>query len=217
MSADHARELCKANGGYALVLSGAHDCALIPVPARRVVTAISGRVDYVVIGAGGPRKDMNTGDAPFLTERAFLNMILPEDESPVNAGQKRTADEPLAGPSKKVARKSDPGPGQSDAEARAYQQITNFLYGGEIRLEGKGLKAFDCGGQVYKAQRGKSAQDLLLKFGTWLDACDGVRPFSLFPKSYLQRHDALIRNIFLICEAGSPSSKGGNGIHLYPI
>ncbi|EPQ52481.1 hypothetical protein GLOTRDRAFT_111972 [Gloeophyllum trabeum ATCC 11539] len=157
MTADHARELCRANGG-------------------RVVSATSESVDYIVLGAKGTLQHVPLAKpSQKLTEREFLDMILAEDAQATMKGRKRPAqdeNEPVRGAPSKPAKKSR----TSDAGPEAvigYKRVQDFICNGYVELKGKTLKAYDCGGEVYKAQRGKSIQDLLSKFEAWLEECDG--------------------------------------------
>ncbi|KAH9830476.1 uncharacterized protein C8Q71DRAFT_367662 [Rhodofomes roseus] len=153
MSTDHARELCRANGGS--------------------IVAPSSKPTYVVVGARSPPSTFESAKKmgkQVLTELQYIALVLGESvsssQSPAQAGQKRPA-EAEAGPSKpSKARKSDPGPGLPPAPD--FPRIGNFLYDGEIRLEKKMLMAYDCGGPVFKAMRGKNPVDLLQKFEDWL-------------------------------------------------
>jgi len=55
----------------------------------------------------------------------------------------------------------------------------DFARGNNIRLKGKTLTVFDCGGPFFKAQRGKSLIELLLQFEKFLEKCDGLFDFVL--------------------------------------
>ncbi|EPS99416.1 hypothetical protein FOMPIDRAFT_1024267 [Fomitopsis schrenkii] len=153
MSPEYAKELCRANGGTI-------------VPA-------SSKPSFIVVGARSPPSTFESAKKmgkQVLTELQYVAMVLGESlnttpvPAGVQAGRKRPA-EAEAGPSKpSKARKSDPGyPAAPD-----FPRVSAFLYGGEIRLEKKMLKAYDCGGGVFKATRGKNPVDLLQKFEDWL-------------------------------------------------
>ncbi|KZT63935.1 hypothetical protein DAEQUDRAFT_770141 [Daedalea quercina L-15889] len=151
MSPDHAKELCRANGGT------------IPTP--------SAEPTYVVVGARSPPSTFESAKRmgkQVLTELQYISMVLGEktDRTPASsqAGQKRPA-ETEAGPSKpSKAHKSDAGyPAAPD-----FPRVSNFLYSGEIRMKKKMMTAYDCGRGVFKAQRGKNPVDLLQKFEDWL-------------------------------------------------
>lgn len=62
----------------------------------------------------------------------------------------------------------------AEEEVRLYKWIHYFIHSGEVQLHGKTLTAYDCGGEVFQAQRGKSVPDLMKKFGAWMDEVDGV-------------------------------------------
>ncbi|TFY54508.1 hypothetical protein EVJ58_g8821 [Rhodofomes roseus] len=171
MSTDHARELCRANGGCVF---GQLRIIIERIEfSYRSIVAPCSKPTYVVVGARSPPSTFESAKKmgkQVLTELQYIALVLGESvsssQSPAQAGQKRPA-EAEAGPSKpSKARKSDPGPGRPPAPD--FPRIGNFLYDGEIRLEKKMLKAYDCGGPVFKAMRGKNPVDLLQKFEDWL-------------------------------------------------
>ena len=100
---------------------------------------------FVVVGARSPPSTFENAKKmgkQVLTELQYVAMVLGESlhpaPVPAQAGQKRPA-EAEAGPSKPTkARKSDAGyPAAPD-----FPRVCAFLYGGEIRLEKKMLKAY---------------------------------------------------------------------------
>ncbi|KAH8118253.1 hypothetical protein DFH11DRAFT_1573234 [Phellopilus nigrolimitatus] len=163
MTADQAEELCRVNAG-------------------EITRAITERTAYVVIGGKGTNqntKKLAEHGATLLSEGDFLGMVLAQGNvnkenaslSSSTSGYKRDLEEPAAGPSKpSKVRKSDPKP---QAEEEDMKWLHYFLADGEIQMKGKTLVAYDCGGQVYKAQRGKSAVELLRKFNKFLEDCKG--------------------------------------------
>ncbi|KDQ14732.1 hypothetical protein BOTBODRAFT_65980 [Botryobasidium botryosum FD-172 SS1] len=165
MSVESARDLCKINGGH-------------------VTNTVSARTSYVVVGAKGTRQDtkkLTEKGASLITEAEYLNMILSQGNTNDPLSKKRGLEDPSAGPSKPAkTRKSDQGSGAGSETALKLEWVTNFAHDGEIRVEGKTLTAFDCGGQVYKAHRGKSIIELLKKFDKWLEDCDGDYHSRLF-------------------------------------
>ncbi|KAL0950952.1 hypothetical protein HGRIS_007704 [Hohenbuehelia grisea] len=110
MSAENAKEICRANGGT-------------------VVTA-SKLPSYVVIGAKSAHTTLEVAQklgGEVLTEAAYLSMILGDKKENLNS-KKRAADADAAGPSKprKAPRKSEPTPA-TDADLK---RVGDFLYGG---------------------------------------------------------------------------------------
>ncbi|KAL5526373.1 hypothetical protein ACEPAF_8096 [Sanghuangporus sanghuang] len=162
MTTEAAEELCKANGG-------------------EVTLAITARTQYVVMGGRGTTQDtkiFTEHGATLITEADFLRIILSQsgpnkENAHLSAGHKRPPEGSSSGPSKpsKVARKSE-----SDlaSEEEDMKWLHMFLKSDEVRLRGKTLVAYDCGGEVFRAKRGKSAVDLLRKFNKFLEDCQGV-------------------------------------------
>jgi hypothetical protein len=140
--------------------------------------------DYVVVGARGTSEDTTAlvkDGAKVISERDLMDMILGSVSAykeNMAAGKKRAADEPIPG-SSKPAKMSKTTP--AEQTAAKYPYVTNFLYDGEIRLKGKTLEAYDCGGTVKKIQRTKGPEDMLEKFEKWLASCDGVRFYFFVP------------------------------------
>lgn len=150
----------------------------------------------MVIGGRGSSHDLSKfisqGATP-ITEADFLGTILNSNSTvsgplphvgkrPLEEPQGQTAAAATTSQPQKKARKSDPG---LEAEKEEFQRLHWFLADrqAEVRLEGKTLTAFDCGGEVFKAQRGKTCVELLKKFNKFLEDCDGVSLVSSGSKS----------------------------------
>lgn len=111
------------------------------------IVPASSKPSFIVVGARSPPSTFESAKKmgkQVLTELQYVAMVLGESlnttpvPAGVQAGRKRPA-EAEAGPSKpSKARKSDPGyPAAPD-----FPRVSAFLYGGEIRLEKKMLKAY---------------------------------------------------------------------------
>ena len=143
--------------------------------------------------------------ASLITEADFLGMILAQGNAnkenahlATGTANKRPLEDASSGPSKpsKAARKSE---ASAPKEEEDMKWLHYFLMErqNEVRLEGKTLTAFDCGGQVYKAQRGKSCVELLRKFNKFLEDCKGVSFSYLFFRLKHSSDERVSRNIII--------------------
>lgn len=129
---------------------------------------------------GAGNKSTTRQDAPkkgvtALTEAEFLSLILSQagqSASTASSGSKKRVNEGEDESSRRKVQKTGDAAGESSLPTLKW--VTDFAKGNEIRIEGKTLTAFDCGGQVFKAQRGKSIIELFKKFDKFLEDCNGV-------------------------------------------
>ena len=151
-----------------------------------VVQAITKNPTYLVIGKKGTAQTLDkfkSQGAVVISEADFLDLILrPQPSTPApQLGTKRSTEEPeTQSPAK--SKKSKTAKGKAKEEEETMEHIKWFLANkqSEVRLTGRTLEAFDCGGSVRKIQRGKSYVGLLQKFNDWLASCNGVSTFVSF-------------------------------------
>ncbi|KLO11427.1 hypothetical protein SCHPADRAFT_472056 [Schizopora paradoxa] len=142
---------------------------------RRVTEKASTKTTHIVIGAKGTRQDTKRYTEKgivVLSEAEFLSMILAQVGHSVNA-KKRDVEASQGEPVASSSSKSRKVQKADESALPTLKWATDFARGNEIRIEGKTLTAFDCGGTVFKAQRGKSLIELLQKFDKFLEECDG--------------------------------------------
>lgn len=152
------------------------------VAPRTVVQAITQNPTYLVIGKKGTAQNLDkfkSQGAVVITEADFMDLILrPAPMTLVpQLGTKRPTEPSRSSDKTSPAKKSKAkGKGKEKEKEEIMENIVLFLADrqNEVRLKGRTLEAYDCGGMVRKIQRGKSYVGLLQTFDSWLASCDGV-------------------------------------------